>query len=104
MDVGGSTPNTALSKYLLDSQGHSRKENQMPDDPSIPELPVFLRWDPRFGPQTDPIDMDIVIRELDDPLLRQEVIVTRLEGVSAVHRARADAAAGIAAIVARQKR
>jgi hypothetical protein len=51
---------------------------------------------------TDYIDMELVIRELDDPIRRQ-VIAARFETVAAVHRAQAEGAMKIAGILAQRK-
>jgi hypothetical protein len=67
----------------------------MPHD--TPQLPLAWRW-PGPGPVTDYIDMELVIRELDDPIKRQ-VIAARFEGVAAVHRA-----TKIAGIIAQQRK
>ena len=63
-------------------------------------LPFPLRW-PGPGPVTDYIDMELVIRDLQDPL-RSQIIAARFEAVAAVHRAQADGAAKIASILGRK--
>ncbi len=73
----------------------------MPQDPRLAQLPVAFRW-PGPGPATDYIDMDLVIRELDDPI-RKAVIAARFEAIAAVHRVQAEGAAKIAQIIAGRK-
>jgi hypothetical protein len=66
-------------------------------------LPLSWRWPgPGPGPATDYIDMDLVIRDLDDPI-RNLVLAARFETVAAVHRAQAEGAAKIANILGQRK-
>jgi hypothetical protein len=74
----------------------------MPQDPNIAQLPAAFRWFPGPGPATDWIDMDHIIRELDDPI-RKQVIAIRFETIAAVHRAQAEGAAKIAGVIAQRK-
>lgn len=74
----------------------------MPHDTPTAQLPLAWRW-PGPGPVTDYIDMELVIRELDDPLRRQ-VIAARFEAVAAVHRAQAEGAMKIAGILGQQRK
>ena len=75
----------------------------MPPDPNITQLPAAFRWWPGPGPATDWIDMDHLIRELDDPI-RKQVIAVRFEAVAAMHRAVAEGAAQIAKILGGQRK
>ena len=64
---------------------------------NIGELPSAFRFRPH--PATDFIDMEFVIREIDEGL-RARVIAANFETVAAVHRALADGAAKVAGILA----
>ena len=67
----------------------------------IAAMPAQFRFRPR--PQTDPIDMEFILPEVD-PILRASLITVRLETVAAVYRGIADGAAKAAAIVAKGAR
>jgi hypothetical protein len=73
-----------------------------PQDPNLAQLPAAFRWwGP--GPATDYIDMDHIIRELDDPI-RKQVIAARFDAAAAVHRATAEGLAKIAGIIGGQRK
>jgi hypothetical protein len=73
----------------------------MPKPDNIPELPAAFRFRPH--PQTDRIDMEFVIQEIDQSI-RNQVIAANFEMVAAVNRALADGAAKIAGIIGGAKR
>jgi hypothetical protein len=63
-----------------------------PPDDVLRDLPAQLRWwpGPGPGPATDRIDMEWLIRLIDDPALRNQLIVLRLEATAQVMRIAAD--------------
>ena len=62
------------------------------------QLPSAYRFWPH--PATDYIDMDLVIRDLEDPI-RNAIFAAKFEATAAVHRALADGAAKVANILSR---
>lgn len=67
----------------------------------IAELPTAFRWRPH--PATDFIDMEFVIREIDESL-RAAVFAVHFETAAATHRALAEGAAKLANLLQGYKR
>jgi hypothetical protein len=76
--------------------------SQRPED-LLRELPSQFRWPHRPGPMTDYIDMEFLISQVENPQLRNQLTILRLETASQILRTMADAAQKAAGLIGSQR-